>query len=315
MSTIHFEGTPLIDTSPRQHGIPTVYKARTMKSYIQKEYKYVKSVGGTRFRDQLQTAAKNYGESMHEIRGNGDCLPSSFSTGLIYVMNGNSTLIEKFSKTLLTIDKTRIQEEVKTIMGVLGELKKGNLGYRDETLRNSDIMNAFSHIIRQMAHQKISKLYADFGTDEVNKTASATPGVNMGVECFDTLSKQLGLRTHVVVLQNNHNNYDLKKYPDDDSIPDIVIVRKSAHFVSIIPDRKRIQAQLNLKERAPLYKIEEVARNQITAPTQSSSLQTRKIEPQRTSSSKGVIFIALAVIIILGALLLKNYFSASTTPK
>ena len=317
-----FEGQICQDHNPEKSN--TVEKPRSMDSYIQKEYAHLQSQEGMYFRDQLREVGKAYGTQVHEIRGNGCCLPNAFSTSILYKMNGNPDLIQKYSEVLFSLDLTNIAPDIEEIMGLLDELRKGpNDLFRDEILSNSSIMDAFSHIHREMARQKLPEFNDVYQSLELlDEAAPKKTGEEMGIATFGALSKALGLRVHVVTLLKDREVSNLQKYPnhEDDGIPDLVFVRKGAHFISVIPEKERIQAQLGLKDRSPLYQEQKVAavaekripRGEAKLDDGLPCIPARSIAPcvtapQHNAEGSRIRLIAIGILIALGALFMKQY--------
>lgn len=254
------------NTSFASDGVSMVGQRMTMDQYIAKKFTpsltYTAqensdrhsgiSKRGKNVRDQLIQIEKNYGEYIHEIQGDGNCLATSFAVSLMYCMIENRQLIETFvhviTSTLSEHDKLQLEQQIQEVIGPLYDLQSGTYNssnWIDTQLSNGSYMKSFSRILRILASELMDR---ELGLKEAIPEMQMEDGTDIGVDAIQILSRHLKLTAHVINLQNDQSNYNVFK-PDDNTIPDVVIIRKDAHFLSLVPDPIRIESHLGLRRR------------------------------------------------------------------
>lgn len=285
-SAYTFEGRTLENASFNKMGIPMVGQPLNMEAYVQKEYAHAKSLEGKRFKSQLEEAGKVYGEQLHEIQGDGNCLTTAFATSLLYLLNGNTNFITKFDEILVGLDA---HKDIHFTLQALEQLKVKNDSELERILSNNEVMLAFSSVIRQMARQRLPEVDNIFFTEDViDDMVPKNDGKEIEIACIGGLCQLLNLRADVIVLDKNNDAFTLYQYPNEKGKPDLVILRKAAHFLSIIPGSKKTVEK----------KTDKLAKDRIKPPAETPPID--KPVTQEPSSSRWLF--ALLAIALLGAL-------------
>jgi len=280
-STFVFEGHQMQNDSFDALGIPMVGKIRTMESYIQQEYAHAASQEGIRFRDQLNTAKAVYGDKLHEIQGDGNCLTTAFSTSLLYVINGRPDLIDQLDRILVELEA---HDNIDSVRQVIERLKEQNDIERDAALASNDIMTAFSNVIRHLARQKLPELGEPYNLI-LDEMVPQEVGKEIDISCIAGVCQILKLRADVIVLRAGYDTYKVEHYPNSSRSPDLVIIRKAAHYLSLVPKATLVA------------KTDQLAKERISG-SQASPL----LKPVTIQNSNHKFLIAIAIILALGTL-------------
>jgi len=287
-----FEGRSFENASFTKLGIPMVGQPLNMDAYVQKEYTHATSLEGKRFKAQLQEAGKVYGQQLHEIQGDGNCLTTAFATSLLYSLNGNLALIEKLDTILRGL---KFHKDIPLVRQTIEQLKVKNDSELERILSNNEVMLAFSSVTRHMARQKLPELDNSFFSEEViDLMVPPEDGKEIEIACIGGLCQLLSLRADVIVLDKNNDAFTLHQYPNETGKPDLIILRKAAHFLSIIPESKK-----SVEE-----KTDELAKDRIKPPAETPPID--KPVTQELFNRRWVF--ALLALAVLGTLYYTFYW-------
>ncbi|MCB1067408.1 MAG: hypothetical protein KDK56_04400 [Simkania sp.] len=279
-----FEGKTYENTSFSKTGIPMVGQPLKMEAYVQKEYAHAISLEGKRFKSQLEEAAKIYGEQLHEIQGDGNCLTTAFATSFLYLLNGNATLIVTFDNILIGLDA---HKNIPLVRQTIEKLKVKNDLELKQILASNETMFAFSSVIRHLARQKLPELGEPFSL-LIDEMVPEEDGKEIEIACIGGLCQLLNICADVIYLRKDYDTFKIERYPNETGKPDLVILRKAAHFLSIILDSKK-----SIEERT-----NELGKDRISSPADVPPM-TQSVTQE--SFSRKWLF-ALLALAILGAL-------------
>jgi len=240
-----FEGRTLSNASFERLKIPTVDEKMTMDEYLKKEYSHATSLEGKRFRDQLVQIGKKYGNEIHEIKGDGNCLAAAFATSLCYIIMRNESFLKTFFTKLLgdlKLEKTQssTRDLLNRITLNLSDLEVGIMDLKT-FLEDSNRLKDFIMLIRNIANILVKK-NSDLAF-LVNDIASSEEGKEMEIECVSLLSTLFELKSHSLVLRSDQDEYQIVSNCENES-PDIVIIRKNAHFLCIVPNQLKVPSDI-----------------------------------------------------------------------
>jgi hypothetical protein len=281
---LYVDGVKLKDETFTNLGIPMVGLPLKMEAYIQKEYAHVTSLEGKRFKSQLEEAAKIYGEQLHEIQGDGNCLTTAFAASLLYLINGNTALIATFDNILIGLEA---HTNIPLVRQTIEKLKVKNDLELKQILASNETMFAFSSVIRHLARQKLPELGEPFSL-LIDEMVPEEEGKEIEIACIGGLCQILNICADVIYLRKDYDTFKIERYPNETGKPDLVILRKAAHFLSIILDSKK-----SIEERT-----NKLGKDRISFPADVPPM-TRSVTQE--SFSRKWLF-ALLALAILGAL-------------
>ncbi|NGX34615.1 MAG: hypothetical protein K1060chlam1_00968 [Candidatus Anoxychlamydiales bacterium] len=218
-----------------EQGAQLVGKAISMQEYFQEVgLESPLYSGNIHQKQQLELIESTFGQArVHTIAGNGNCLTTSFVTILCNKLNGNFSYLQKLAGKIEELSKTvqdlYIEGCLPCIFFDLTE-KKTSL---EEALADVDLINTLSRLIRHIANELVqSKLgYEEFIANEM---APIEDGTEIEGACVHALSEFFEITGHCIGLSEKQDKYIFISGIETNTNPEFVIVRKAAHFITLI---------------------------------------------------------------------------------
>lgn len=236
-----------------EQGVQLVGKAMSLQEYFHEVGLESPSyIGNIRQKQQLEQIERTFGQArVHTIVGNGNCLATSFAMVLCNKLNGNFSYLQKFSDKIekfATACELYLQKDLPSKFFDLTDHQTT----LEDILKDVDLMNTFSRIIRLITNELAKKRYEE---DVANEMASIIDGEEIEGACVSFLCEFFEIEGHCIGLNESDDNYIFISGDETNKNPEFVIVRKGAHFIPLIMEAsiaKRVSTPLAERVVLPL---------------------------------------------------------------
>jgi hypothetical protein len=223
-----------------EDGLPEGYEALvhpsiTVDEFVETNFKFHP------MREDVR-GLRRFGDRIHNVRGNGDCGLTAFTTGVLYKLNGDQNLAGRLTELILTLNEPARVGDIEELLGPLSQIgERRNDDFRDGYLMNPSFISAFTRVLRSIGAREMQHhmhLETGLSLEEVSaiveaNTFPSNPGNEVSIIGLDLLAQRLQLRIATAMVLSR-TDFTFSREDED---PDLVILLNPGHFFALIPSK------------------------------------------------------------------------------